>query len=50
MIKIVYPPRDVVEAFNNHYFKMGGYIEHKERENDKLSEIRATLISNLINV
>ncbi len=48
LIKIVYPPREVVKEFNIRFLKMKRYMEQKKEENERLWEMRSALIPHLI--
>ena len=48
LIKMVYPPREVIDSFNDIYFEIMNQYSHIQNENEKLSEIRDSLLPRLM--
>ena len=45
---MVYPPREVIDSFNDIYFEIMNQYSHIQNENEKLSEIRDSLLPRLM--
>ena len=48
LIKVIYPPKQVVDKFNEHYLNLLRLKEFNEEENKKLSSSRDALLPRLM--
>ena len=48
LIKILYPPIEVIRQFNTEYSKLLAMINHNKAENNSLAQIRDTLLPRLL--